>query len=243
MTGHDRTQGGGEMNITDGGPADQAEDRAIARALGADNTEVPAVDTEALDEYRMLLAHLPFEEVAPPPGLEDRVLAAALRTRPAGISTLDPARRRRNKWRWATLGAAAAAAAAVVAFVAITNDEPQPSVRGEIGPIAQREPPAGSRTATLQGVGPVGEVVLAPDGNGTIRDLTLPDPAAGRVFWVWLRTDGEPVRLGALTDADAAMVGFRVIGDVDAVRGVFVTLEPAGTTPAQPGEELASARF
>ena len=243
MTGHDSTQGGGEMNLTEGGAGEQAEDRAIARALGAEDIEEAAVDTAALDEYRMLLAHLPFEEVPPPPGLEDRVLAAALRTRPAGVSTLDPARRRRNKWRWATLGAAAAAAAAVVAFVAITNDEPQPTVRGEIGPIAQREPPAGSRTATLQGLGPVGEVVLSPEGDGTIRDLTLPDAPEGRVFWVWLRTDGEPVRLGALGDSNAAMVGFRVMGDVDAVRGVFVTLEAAGTTPTRPGSEAASARF
>ena len=64
-------------------PNDEAEDRVIARALDAEEADEAAMDRATLDEYRRVLAHLPFEEVAPPAALEHRVFEAALAS-PAG---------------------------------------------------------------------------------------------------------------------------------------------------------------
>ena len=48
-----------------------------------------------LDEYRRVLAHLPFDELAPPAVLEDRVIDAALAA-PGPRRGASPARRRRG---------------------------------------------------------------------------------------------------------------------------------------------------
>ena len=65
-------------------PHDEAEDQVIGRALDADDTnetDEAAMDRATLDEYQRVLAHLPFDEIAPPAELEDRVVAAALAQR------------------------------------------------------------------------------------------------------------------------------------------------------------------
>ena len=71
-------------------PLDDAEDRAIARALDADDTAslmtgVGSADDDmsATDEYREALSYLPFAEVEPTPELEDRVRRGRARV-PAG---------------------------------------------------------------------------------------------------------------------------------------------------------------
>jgi hypothetical protein len=80
---------------------DEAEDRVIARALDADDNDEAAMDRATLDEYRRVVALLPFDEIEPPAALEDRVLAAALARRPATVRSIS----RRRTARWATLGA------------------------------------------------------------------------------------------------------------------------------------------
>ena len=92
-------------------PLDDAEDRAIARALDADDaaslvTGVGSADDDmsATDEYREALSYLPFAEVEPAPELEDRVVAAALARRPADVPALERVARRRSIARRVTTG-------------------------------------------------------------------------------------------------------------------------------------------
>ena len=67
------------------------EDRAIARALGVDAARRRRArrSIDAVADYEAVLAALPFDEVAPAPELEDRMVAAALARRPAAARSID----------------------------------------------------------------------------------------------------------------------------------------------------------
>jgi hypothetical protein len=167
-------------------PHDDIEDVAIARALGIEEgTEHLTVDDDAVREYGEVLANMPFDEVAPPAGLEDRVVAAAQAQRSGAAIDLD-ARRARNlkRSRVALLVAAAAAAIAVIAIVGATRDtstgSPMATIR-EVGSAtnARAEVDAilkqpGARTGTLNYV--AGKVVVAPNGKGALYDLHTGGP-------------------------------------------------------------------
>ena len=243
------------MSHFDNEADNEAEDRAIARALDAEidaeQTDEDAMDRATLDDYRQVLASMPFEEIEPRAELEDHVLEAALARRPAAVRSISSAKRRRTL-RWATLGAAVAAAAAVIAFMFVTSDTD--SVQG--GEIALagdnaadvvtpvRETP-GVRTAPLTADDRnVGEAALAPDGNGVLYDLDLPALGQGQRFYVWLVTESKVVPIGYL-EAPTDTISFEVQGDADAVTGVSISLESGSDTPTTPapGGAVASAKF
>ena len=73
-----------------------------------------------------------------------------------------------------------------------------------------------------------GGVALGSDGQGYVLDLRAP-PAPGT--WLWLDTTSGPVLVGRMTTSPT--VHFVVRGDVDAVEGVFVTVEKG--SPRVPG--------
>jgi anti-sigma-K factor RskA len=219
---------------------DEYEDQAIARALDAEETDEAAMDRATLAEYQQVLAHLPFEEVAPPPELEDRVVEAALAQRPAAARSISSRAHRRATARWITLGAAVAAAAAVIAFMFATTGDHKATPGGRVelaasgnqdiaGPIRAQE---GSREAILEDENgdTVGRFILAPRGDGALYDLDLPEPVDGQVLYAWLVADDSVSLLGRLTNpkGDYAVP---VQGDVGAVMGVAISAEPAGTTP------------
>ena len=104
---------------------DETEDRVIARALDADDSDEAAMDRATLDEYRQVLAYLPFEEIEPPAALEDRTIEAALARRPAEIPSINRRAKRRATARWVTLGAAVTAAAAVIGFMFVDRQRRQ----------------------------------------------------------------------------------------------------------------------
>jgi Anti-sigma-K factor rskA len=225
-------------------PHDEAEDRVIARALDIDRTDEideAAMDRATLDEYREVLAYLFVEEQAPPAGLEDRVVDAALARRPAAARSIARPARRRSTARWITLGAAVAAAAAVITFMFATtgDDGGAPGGRVELAaagnaqvvPVLQTP---GVRKAPLETqdgaqVGDVGDAALAPDGNGVLYNLDLPT-RPGYEPYVWLVTDTEVVPIGALTMPTESQA-FDVTGDVGAVKGVAISSERSGTDP------------
>jgi hypothetical protein len=237
-------------------PLDDAEDRAIARALDADDpasrtTGMGSADDDmgATDEYREALSYLPFAEVEPAPELEDRVVAAALARRPADVPALERAARRRSIARRATLVGTAVAGAAVISLLVGTADRPERPLGGRIEEIADSVTSIveeqGTRAATLTAADKesVGTAVLATDGNGVLYDLALPTPASSQVLWVWLVTPGAPVRLGPVAHPDARSIGFTVTGDTDAVKGIAISAEPAGITPSAPGQIVAAGPF
>ena len=207
---------------------DDDEDRAIARALDVD-APAGAVDEDALDDYQRVLSHLPFDEVAPPGDLEDRVVAAALARRPASATSLEA--KRRGRWRVVALSGAVAAAAVVLGFIVFGGDETSDDLGGEIELAANVQMPSGPdvRTAPLEG-SLTGTAALSDDGDGAIEFDPVPVPVP---YQLQLMTNDGPVVLGTFTPD--ARIGFRVDGDVDAVRGVEIL--------DNVGREVATATF
>jgi len=220
------------------------EDRAIARALVVDApgpAGAPAPDAELVAEYETVVAQFPFEPVAPRPELEQQVVAAALARRPAAARAIDGARtprRRSTTPRWIAIGATLAVAAALVVALAVERPGSGPaSPGGRIAPAASHgsvtqvlaEP--GTRKGFLANTNgaPSGRVALGPDGQGYLYDLTAPPPAGAQ--WLWLDTASGPVSVGRMNTSSA--IHFVVRGDLDAVHGVFVTVEHG--TPSRPG--------
>ena len=209
-------------------PNDEAEDRVIARALDAEEADEAAMDRATLDEYRRVLAHLPFEEVAPPAALEHRVFEAALASRPAAVPSIaGRAAKRRATARWVTLGAAVtAAAAAVITFMFTTSGDSGRSRRTRRAHARASAPPTSSstsparRTATLTSEGvqgatqEIGKVALAPDGEGVLYDLQLADaPARARSSGSGSSPTTSSCRSAPIADPTTETVPFKVTGD------------------------------
>ena len=160
--------------------SDETEDAAIARALDMEGAG-PA-EEQLVDEYRDVLSHMNFEELAPAPELEDRMVAAALARRPAGVHTLDAARaKRRSRTRMAILGATAAAAAIAVAFLLAGGDSNPGAPNGHIELSTSQaadveailsEP--GARVGTFSNG--AGNVSLSPAGQGDVYGLKITGP-------------------------------------------------------------------
>jgi hypothetical protein len=174
---------------------DERDDAAIARALHADDG-TGAVDADRVAAFAEVLGRLPFDEVPPPPGLEDRVVAAALARRPAAaVARQARPRARRHHARLGALAAAAAVAAAVVGVMTATRDSPPLPPRGVIEGASTADAVAaiarvpGARTGTFGPAG--GTAALAPDGTGAIAAAVPADPVT-----VVLETAGDAVTLG-----------------------------------------------
>lgn len=225
---------------------EDAEDAAIARALGADGGGPDAADLDPrgrdlLDEYRLVVSQFPFDEVAPPAALEERVIAVALERRPAAGLALEQARRRRTARRF-TLAVAAAAAAVVVGLM-VTGGGDGSTVRGRVEAVAATVPDEpGTRRAPLVGSDVSGTAALADDGSGALYDLELPARRRNFVLSLWLVAGRETVLVGPVP-ATGDPIAFEVFGDVDAVDGVALSYEQQGVTPKSPTREIARADF
>ena len=150
---------------------DETEDRVIARALDTDNSDEAAMDRATLDEYRKVLAYLPFEEIEPPAALEDRTIEAALARRPAEIPSINRRAKRRATARWVTLGAAVTAAAAVIGFMFVTGNDAKAT--------------------------PGGRVDLAGAGTENVVDPVLATPGVRKAPLIGRRSDRRPGRAHA----------------------------------------------
>jgi hypothetical protein len=173
------------------------------------------------DEDRAVLAHLPFDEVAPPPELEQRTMAAALARRPAGTDEVAAARRRRRRHIRLAVASAAAFVAIIAsgALVATRDQSSGPSNRIEAvstnrADVQELLDSAGARTGSLAAGS--GRVVLAPDGRGDLYDLE--ETGAVRVA---IETADGTVVLGDATPSEG-IVAFHV-QHPDLVRAVLVT--------------------
>jgi hypothetical protein len=119
------------------------------------------------DEDRAVLAHLPFDEIAPPPGLEDRVMAAALARRPVPQS-------RSGRGRAILAGLAIAALIAGVVMIAATQRSVTAPTRIVVTSASRADvehvlTERGARTGAF--TNGAGRVVLAPNGRGYLYDL------------------------------------------------------------------------
>ena len=181
----------------------------IARALDADDSDEAAMDRATLDEYRKVLAYLPFEEIEPPAALEERTIEAALARRPAAIPSINRRAKRRATARWVTLGAAVTAAAAVIGFMFVTGNDAKSTPGGRVDlagagtedvttPILATP---GVRKAPLIGDGQtVGQAALTPAGDGALYKLDARRRPAGRSAPVALAGDERQGRAHRAAD-------------------------------------------
>jgi hypothetical protein len=218
-----------------------AEDRAIARALGVEPPDDGGrADEDTVADYEAVVSALPFEEVAPAADLEDRMVSAALARRPAAVRAINTTRnadkpaRARSARRWLAAGVAAVAAAAIVVVLIAGRTPSGSGAGGRVEPAAANGGVAkvladpGTRKGVLRSPTGVagGKVLLDPGGSGYLTGL--PIPAGGTTSWLWLETV-SPVRVGPIPDAST--VHFVVHGDVGAVRGVIITTDPGAPAP------------
>jgi hypothetical protein len=210
------------------------EDRAIARALdAAPDAATTGADEQAVDAYREVLGALPNSEVTPRPELEDQMVAAALRRRPATVPTVAGHRARRTRnIRLVALTAATVAAAIVVGVIVNNGSSGGPVPGGHIAlatvqradvEAIKRSP--GARVGTFDPA--VGQVVLARARGGT-----------GAVYAL---TDAAPLSIGLVGKG-----GTTVVGPARPVAGIitFVVDRPdrvTAVTLIRDGTEIAKA--
>jgi len=203
----------------------------------------PATDDETL-EYYEVLSHLPFAEATPAEALETRVLDAALAQRPPIVPSLTSRRRRRA--RIVALGAAAAVAAAVTLVVVVDNGSSTPSrtqaelIRFNPSAVQGLVDTPGARRVDLTGVpGTIGSVVVTPRGDGALYNIAL-TPEPGTTYWFWVSGSKNNVAIGPVATLRGSGLNFDVNGPMT---GAFVTAEPSGTVPRQPGTLVARGNF
>ena len=213
------------------------------------------MDRATLDEYRQVLAYLPFEEIEPPAALEDRTYRGCARA-PAGRDPehRPPAPSAGPTARWVTLGAAVTAAAAVIALhVRDVGDADSragrrvalagASAADVVTPVPRN---AGRAHAPLTARRPGRRQGRArPDGDGVLYDLDLPAPARRARSGSGSSPTTRSSRSAYLRSADrhGALQGAPVTSTRST--GVSISLESgldAPTTPG-PGGVIASAKF
>ena len=193
-------------DVNDSRDGRNTEDIEIARALGVEEgTQHVPVDDDAVREYREVLTHMPFDEMAPPADLEDRIVNAATTQRSPHATALDARRARNRRRSRVALLAAAAAIVAVLAIVSATrstSDLPTgqvqevASARADVGALLDQP---GARTGEFDAV--PGKVVLTPDGRGAIYDLNWTSPVN-----VLVATRNSDVQIGSATAEDGVIL-------------------------------------
>jgi hypothetical protein len=208
---------------------DEREDRALGRAF--DMPGASEDDDDLADSYRDVLAQLTTDEIVPAPGLEDRMVAAALTRRPAAARSIDSARaKQRSRARYAILGVTAVAAAVVVAFLLAGGSNSTGVPKGHIelstsqaADVAALVNEPGVRIGTFSNG--AGKVALAPSGQADVYGLHTQDPVV-----IALVSENGTSRLPAATPVDG-VIGF---GVDHPERVVAITL-------SQNGREIARA--
>lgn len=189
---------------------------------------------EVTEHRRTAAALATLNATAPPPGLRERVLADAARTRqlapqPAPVVALS-GRRRAKAATW--LAAAAAVVTIAVGAVLLVG-------RGEASfndQVAAMMDDPDARMAELDG--PAGAFKLVwDDRHVAVLGDALPPPAPGMRYELWLLDAAGAHPMGLLDEAPGG--GVRRMLDVPAdmtVAGWGVTLEPPGgsATPSVP---------
>jgi hypothetical protein len=167
------------------------------------------------------------EGVPPPPGLRDRVLAAA---REEGQNVV-PLRSRRSLAVSVAAVVAVAASAAAVGFGiwAATLHHSLASERAATKVL--RDPLA--RHIPLQGT--PGQLVVAPSGEAVLT-VALPKPPKGNTYEAWVASPS--IRPAGTFDGGTTKLKVRVPRGAQ----VMVTLEPSGGTSSPSRQPLLSAR-
>jgi anti-sigma-K factor RskA len=202
-------------------------------------------EVASLREASALLAETTL--TTPSPELRDRVLSGITNVRPlppvveqadeadAAVIPLEPRRRRR-----VVTFLAAAAAAVVIGTGAVVglqqlNDEPQQNRFSAIAeaPDAQhfKVELGGGASATVYRSKKLNEAAISTTG--------MPDPPSGKQYVLWLKHGAVMTPAGVMpAGPDNEVV---LSGDAASADGAAVSIEPAGSEPTSPSDDIAAA--
>ncbi len=177
----------------------------------------------------------------PPPGMEQRVLASAYRTRQlpplaperlhhhrAQVSRLFSGQPGRIPRRVAAFAAAASVAAAVALGVTQVSSQHQlESTRASDAAISRvvTAPDARIQTARTRAGGSVTVVASAALREAVVTASGMVSPPAGRVYQVWVMSPSGARSAGLMAGAGTLLASAVVPGD-----RIGITVEPAGGT-------------
>jgi hypothetical protein len=169
----------------------QREEQIVGRALHAlDDIELDVADDPGVLEYHEVLSHLSFEEIAPPPALEARMLDAARTARKPDVPSL--ATRHRKTRRIVAVGAAGAVAAAVTLMLVVGGGSNATNTKAELA-----SSPHENWSATLLERGNAQRFDLV-DNNGTTVGHVVLSGSDGAL---------DPLRLSPETNYAFALTG------------------------------------
>lgn len=202
---------------------DDAERRLVDEAVAAS----PRLARDLAEHQRVAAALGEHVAVAPPPGLKDRVMAAAFEVAaprevemteaPAVVVPLSRARDRRRPLGAIIAGGLAVAAALALAVVQLGGSDD-------------------TETIELVGAGPGRIEVVIDDGTLEVSGSDLPAVGDDRTYQLWM-VDGESgVRsAGLFAPGEQGTVDTTFRVELADATVLAVTVEPAGGSPAATG--------
>jgi hypothetical protein len=214
-------------------PEEAATLQAEMASHGPDCAECRRLEADA-DEVAGRLAFA-VDPVALPEGFEDRVLATATRdaTRAAETPPRVPPRRKPTRRGWLRpLVAAAAALALFVGGWAAGDLFEDDAVIAEGARVVSFEGQAPGSLSVAYAPGTAGAYVLGSD---------LERPPAGRVYELWMISDGTPVPGPCFRPAPDGSVFRFVDADVGTNDAMAVTLEPSQCSTRPTSDPILTA--
>lgn len=208
-----------------------------------------------LQTYAQAARVLPYAapDVAPPPELRARILAAAGAAQPAAQRQAPvrsvPRPVRRWEAPWLAFGFAFALLLALLGW----NFSLQSQLKTQSAQIAaSRENwqtmtkllnSPDVRAVALSGTTASGRFWIVPGGNvACLVAENLPDPGPGKIYQIWLMDGQTPVSVGTLVpQANSAWTLLRTAQPVTNYAAVGVTIEPRGGSPAPTGPNVLNA--
>lgn len=186
---------------------------------------------------------------APPPGLRDKVLAAADVTRQLPPESPVHAPQMPKAWLRSRILAplAACLSIAVLALggtvVALNQRLDAAQSRPESGPLVSVLGAADLQTAELDlGAATPARFLYSPDlDRGVLVAHGIADPGAHETYELWLIHDGTPVPAGLFRPDGSGAAVAQIDETVRGAELVAVTIEPAGGSEKPTGAVLASA--
>ena len=168
------------------------------------------------------------QALQPPPGMEQRVLAATYRTRQLPPPPPERLHHRRIPRRMAAFAAAASVAAAVaLGITQVSTQHRLESTQASDAAISRvvTAPDARIETTRTSAGGSVTVVASAALREAVITSTGMVSPPAGRVYQAWVMSPSGARSAGLMADRSTLLASAVLPGD-----RIGITVEPAGGT-------------
>ena len=195
---------------------------------------------EELEELRVAAEALPVAAppMRPPPALKARIMAEVEREAALLQGAREPDEPRRRRFAWPRFALPMPAVAALACGALLVGLGAGAFLFGGSGGQTVHFERAGGLTANASA-----ELDVS-DGRAVLVARGLPEPAAGRVYQVWLQRDGRAPEPDAVFTVDRMGRGsVGVLGDVKGAAKVLVTDEPRGGSDVPTRQPVVAGRL